>query len=96
MNNAAATSRNRINLFVQRENDYLGRPVDNTFIVEFYTEDTRKGVGQRLRNEIRTWSKWFKSCGATDTRFCTRRPQYDESFSGCILLGTFWKVRVTV
>ncbi len=74
---------------------YLGAPIANEWIVTFYTEDTSKGVGGRLRSDIRAWSKWFRRCGANGLTFVSRRPQYHTSHSGSMLLGTHWSIRVT-
>jgi hypothetical protein len=90
----AATHRDPIAVTPRPSYDYRGLPSDSEFVVAFYTEDTRKGVGRRLRDEIRVWAKWFRSCGAADIRFVTKRAQYHQA--GALILGTCWSIKVTI
>ena len=90
--NAAASS--PIVVSARAESDYRGLPRADKYRATFYTEDTSKGTATRLRREIRAWAKWFKSCGATELSFATKRAQYHQA--GALTLGTFWAIKVTI
>ena len=87
-------STTNIEVTTQGASTISGIPSTKEYVVTFYTENTRKGVGRDLSKAVRAWARWFRSQGATSCTLVTKRPQYHYSYGGGTLLGTFWAVRV--